>query len=72
MLSTEGIHRANVGVPKTPNRTLSVTDTIAEDIMSPERKEATMWINSWHHIDQEEKRLLVEDKEKLFNNILDL
>ena len=52
MLYPEGIKRANMGLLKPPNRTLPLAETTPEEITPPEGKEATTWINSWHHIDQ--------------------
>ena len=57
---------------KPPDHTLPLTEPIPEDFMAEEKKVISIWLNYWHHRDQEEKKLLRGNQEISFHDILDL
>ena len=72
MLSPEGVRRAKVGDKKPLHQPEPLVEPITDNLWAEDGIVITSWVRAWYHRDQEERRMLRDNMETSFNDLLNI
>ena len=72
MLSPEGVRRAKVGDKKPLHQPQPLVEPIPDNLWAEDVIVITSWIRAWYHMDKEEKKMLRDNLETSFNDLLNI